>query len=428
MILRIAKFVYRYGLWALVWKCLVRRYRPRRAGAALIVSRGVHRIGTLKGIPSLRSVTAWWLLRNANNIEIILTLVRGGGAAAYVDHVIKSRQAGEWSIVVKPTGLLGWLDVGIYEGDDNRLTCMIPSLDALGPLHGRCRTLTINHLIDWHSYYDTSNQCRTHACAHLVDDILCLKEDLGAAMTYMIHDYFCVCPKYQLMAQDGFYCRSEVTGERCKPCLAETGIDRKGWLSDFRRLLSACDEVRTFSEDTQKRIMAVFPGINPTVVPHRLLCDFRETPKLSRDGICIGVFGFIYPAKGSLQVIELGHYLKRIGSTVRIVVVGRLDPAGRAVPDNVKVLGEYKKEDLVQIIEREGINVAWFSSVCPETFSYVTHELMALGLPIVCYDVGAPKDCVREYGKGMVIPEMSVESTWKTIQELTAKMGVKQNA
>jgi glycosyltransferase involved in cell wall biosynthesis len=39
----------------------------------------------------------------------------------------------------------------------------------------------------------------------------------------------------------------------------------------------------------------------------------------------------------------------------------------------------------------------FFASVWPETFSYVVGEMMALGLPIVAFDMGAPAERLRAY-------------------------------
>ena len=58
----------------------------------------------------------------------------------------------------------------------------------------------------------------------------------------------------------------------------------------------------------------------------------------------------------------------------------------------------------------------------------MTQELIALGLPIVCYDVGAPRDRVRAYPDGKVIPEVTPEATWQAINELFNEMKVKYGA
>jgi glycosyltransferase involved in cell wall biosynthesis len=43
------------------------------------------------------------------------------------------------------------------------------------------------------------------------------------------------------------------------------------------------------------------------------------------------------------------------------------------------------------------VNVLFFPSIWPETFSYVVGEMMALGLPIVAFDLGAPGERLRDY-------------------------------
>ena len=70
------------------------------------------------------------------------------------------------------------------------------------------------------------------------------------------------------------------------------------------------------------------------------------------------------------------------------------------------------------IVEREGINVAFFSSLCPETFSFVTQELMMMELPIVCFDLGAPAERLRQYDRGAVAKDMSAAAVWNAIEDL----------
>ena len=52
--------------------------------------------------------------------------------------------------------------------------------------------------------------------------------------------------------------------------------------------------------------------------------------------------------------------------------------------------GTYRRDDLVDLIEANGINLFFFPSICPETFSYVTEEMIRLDVPIVAFDLGAP--------------------------------------
>lgn len=220
--------------------------------------------------------------------------------------------------------------------------------------------------------------------------------------------------------------------QRCGVCLAchdeanlpfELGMDVSLWRECFGRLFAQCCEVRTFSEDTKVRISSCFKGVQPTVVPHTLLCDFKRKYPISNEGCVIGVFGHIRPLKGARIVVALAEFLEQLGrNDVKIKVVGEICGVPTTLPSNFKVCGRYKIEDLPDILRKEGINIGFMSSIWPETFSYVTHELMALGLPLVCFDIGAPRDAVSRYDKGAVIPEMTVEAAWKTIEELWANI------
>jgi glycosyltransferase involved in cell wall biosynthesis len=79
------------------------------------------------------------------------------------------------------------------------------------------------------------------------------------------------------------------------------------------------------------------------------------------------------------------------------------------------VTGAYKHEDLVGLIEANKINLAFFPSICPETFSYVTEEMIRLELPVVAFDLGAPGERLRGYRKGRLCPEVTAESALSTL-------------
>lgn len=43
-------------------------------------------------------------------------------------------------------------------------------------------------------------------------------------------------------------------------------------------------------------------------------------------------------------------------------------------------------------------------SIWPETFSFVTHEALATGLPVYGFDIGAQGEALRRAPNGMAIP------------------------
>ena len=91
------------------------------------------------------------------------------------------------------------------------------------------------------------------------------------------------------------------------------------------------------------------------------------------------------------------------------------------MPENCTVLGRYRREDMPAIVEKYGINVAFFASICPETFSYTVQELMMMGLPVVCFDIGAPSERVRAYEWGRVARCFDVDHVHELLSELHRK-------
>jgi glycosyltransferase involved in cell wall biosynthesis len=107
--------------------------------------------------------------------------------------------------------------------------------------------------------------------------------------------------------------------------------------------------------------------------------------------------------KGAGVVQGLAQEIAARGSPARITVFGTLEAA--VDDDIVTVTGSYQHEDLPHLIECSGANVFLLPSICPETFSYVTHELVSLGLPLACFDLGAPAERVSRYSRGCVLQQ-----------------------
>jgi len=64
------------------------------------------------------------------------------------------------------------------------------------------------------------------------------------------------------------------------------------------------------------------------------------------------------------------------------------------------------------------VNVGFFPSIWPETFSFVVQEMMDMGVPLCCFDLGAPAERVGSYRLGRIIPEVSPEAALGSISEL----------
>ena len=56
-------------------------------------------------------------------------------------------------------------------------------------------------------------------------------------------------------------------------------------------------------------------------------------------------------------------------------------------------------------MEKFKIDVVLILSVWRETYCYTADEAMMMGLPVICFDVGAHAERVRNYPKGTVVKD-----------------------
>ena len=104
----------------------------------------------------------------------------------------------------------------------------------------------------------------------------------------------------------------------------------------------------------------------------------------------------------------------------KIYIIGNYN--GNIRKGIIHVTGPYRREELPDIIERTGANVFFVPSVWPETFSYVTEELMQMRVPLAVFNIGAPPERVSQYPLGKVIPEISPEAALNALIELYQEM------
>lgn len=417
----------RHGIRAAVWRMFRRREPPKGIGLLHAVRRWVHRAGKVWPWPS---PSAWRLkraLQGADEVDIVLSHGWGGGAESYLAQKIRQAPRNRAVFVAQPSSAGGGGIDGALHFQGKTVRFIAGGLAVFNGLAGRKCRIVLNELARWPRI---GAPVGNPTAEWLADNILELKRRVGGEMVYLLHDYYCICPKVALVAPDGFYCRSEASMARCEECLKtsgmleleEGGIDIARWRREFGRLLSGCERVIAFSEDTKTRMERCMGGLRLEVIPHELPTAVRPCGAVKGEPPTIGVFGFLQPMKGLWLVKELAEHLLALGEhTVRIKIVGTV-PDHVDMPGNVDILGRYEIEKLPSICADAGINVAFFPSVCPETFSFATKEIIGLGLPVACFDLGAQRDQVKVYPNGAIIPQMTAKSAWETILRLHARV------
>lgn len=245
---------------------------------------------------------------------------------------------------------------------------------------------------------------------------------------FLMHDHYCICPSWLLLNDAGKYCGIPDMAV-CASCLPENtspflefarGIDIVSWREAWGALLKEAGEIRCFSNATRVLLLRAHPEVDPervSVVPHTLdHVRLRKIALKDPGWPVIGIVGHIGYHKGGEVVRDLANHIQIVGKKARIVVIGTIE--FDLPKESATITGPYRPEQLPELLETHGVNVGFFPSICPETFSYVTEEMIVMGLPVLAFDLGAPGERVLTYWRGLVMPPSGPESIMDAVDKL----------
>ncbi len=202
--------------------------------------------------------------------------------------------------------------------------------------------------------------------------------------------------------------------DECNLCLPNNNFaapagtrDIALWRTHWGELFSLSDTVLCFSESSRKLVDRVYPFRvgQLLLLPHSVPAFEGKKPKLDfTKPLNIGIVGAINYPKGSDIITRMASLLEEEYPDIRITVIGVLNDASDL--KNLTVTGRYHPNELTKLIEKYCVNMFFLPSVCPETFSYVTSELIHLEVPLCCFDLGAPAERVKNYELGCIISEI----------------------
>jgi len=255
----------------------------------------------------------------------------------------------------------------------------------------------------------------------VIEHITFLSQQLRVGIDYKVHDFYAICPSQHLLNSESRYCNIPSDYIVCQKCLNVNmeSLWRStcspptilAWRKPFSQLIEASSTISVFdisSADLLKKVYDI-PNDKIIVKPHEIEGECFASPvEIENGSLHIGVLGTLTPAKGAYEINDLARHIQHEDIKVPITVVGRSIVDAES---GIVVLGPYEQCELPDIIRREGINVIFMSSIIPETFSYTISEAMAMGLPIVAFDVGAQGRRVSLYERGVTVTLGSSSST-----------------
>jgi glycosyltransferase involved in cell wall biosynthesis len=336
-------------------------------------------------------------------VHLIVDHQLGGGANAYRNKQVES-WISEGAVAITLSFQISRLtyDLRLHWANQSRHYSAISETEILDVLS--CTPLTSIVL---------NNAVSFASPMRIAPMLLLVKQRTRAQLKLLIHDFFLICPTIYLLGSDGKYCGIPSLSH-CDKCLPANNhlfaSFYRGNISSWRRtwgtLLGKADEIISFSESSALLLRQAYgewrSWVPIQVKPHQLQDPPGPPIELPNPKeLIIGVVGQIGVQKGCDVVRDLASRIREGGGSERIVVIGSLEC--RADPNIVRQTGRYDKQDLRRLIVESGANIMLMPSIWPETFSYVTEELMHLKMPIACFDLGAPAERIRTYPKGLVL-------------------------
>jgi glycosyltransferase involved in cell wall biosynthesis len=262
--------------------------------------------------------------------------------------------------------------------------------------------------------------------------IVNLKKRCNPNLTILVHDFFLICPSHTLIDDKGVFCRIPEKN-KCQDCLNRNQQDFVSlfnardiyqWRNLWGEVIELADEVVTFSNDSLNHIKKAYPSLNMSravINPHEIKhVKFENIFPTYTSRLRIGVVGNISYHKGAKFVQELAQTINERNLDVQIVVIGMI--YGYCEQSVVQQTGTYTHEHLPDLIKKTGVNVIFFPSIWPETFSYVVHELIELNLPVACFDLGAPAERLASYPKGFILSERNSSSVLDSLIDFHHKI------
>lgn len=331
----------------------------------------------------------------------------GGGTDSYFKYTRAVWQDGKEMIRVQYALKAGVYRVNIYDSAGNGVSEFhLTDWQSLEQLLTKVRlsTVVVSNLVG----YDTPNVLAG------IERIISATHP--AKVYFLCHDYYALCPSYNLM-RGNRYCEAETRMEICQKCIAERL--RKTWPANrdifmpgqkdivaWRKvwghfLKNRVTEVIAFDSSVRDIFCKYYPSIRckVSVEPHRVPPLRKVRPRTGEGRTTLAVLGNIFQVKGRDVLMSLDRILPEYPD-VHIVLLGTSD----ASFNHIETYGAYRVKELPDLVEILDIRAIFIPSIWPETFSYTTTESLMMGLPTICFDLGAPANRVSKDSKGLVLP------------------------
>lgn len=249
---------------------------------------------------------------------------------------------------------------------------------------------------------------------HLVDrptDAMGWLRDLGARLQVpydvVLHDYFVLCPRIDLVTGRGVCC-DVAPPETCVQCVADHGaevrdVDPLTWRGHHLEFLAGAARIVAPSEDLARRMRShltreieVWEPESDGGLPPEARPLVRGTEPLR-----VITLGALNVSKGLRVMQDLARIAALNEAPLQLSVLG---PASEPLPASVEVVGAYHPDELDRLLVEASPHMVLLPAIWPESWSFVLTAALKRALPVVVFDTGAPAARLRRLARGHVLP------------------------
>ena len=302
-------------------------------------------------------------------------------------------------------------------------------------------------------------------------------KEAGIPLVVTLHDYWFICPRFQLVDESGSSCRGPEGGLRCaRECpnslfsvgaggffgagakfifkYMPPGLQRKlkqmvreGKISDLGKrgtgvspekfqkraeflkdaLLKADEIIAPSGFVRDVFVENGFPPGRITVIPHGIRLPACKPVKPGRT-VRFGYMGSLAPLKG---VSFLADAFGRLGGAAEMHVYGHggenheiILSGLRKLANDARIVfhGGYAFDDIGDILA--GIDVIVIPSLWPETFNIVMREAFACGVPVIASDAGALPEGVADGINGLLFKMADADDLLGKMRMIVSEPGL----
>ncbi len=253
------------------------------------------------------------------------------------------------------------------------------------------------------------NEIHTHSLVDYSPDapalIRQLAQTLAVPWKANLHDYKVICPRINLVDENGLYC-GEPDESECNRCLTQRGSDfNTSDIGTWRRLheagLAGAKTIVLPSQDMAERLARYFPELHFTVEPHEppAFNGYKPIkPKLEPgQSLHIVVIGAIGKLKGFHAIIACAKQARQQGLPLDFTVMGYTMNDKLMEEAGVNVTGQYHDREAVAKLSSLSPHAVWLPSLWPETYSYTLSIALLANRSVFAFDIGAITQRLKEH-------------------------------